>query len=279
MKKLVKQYALILLGVMLTAFAVSVFYVPNKIVSGGVSGVSTILYHLFGIPTGISFAVINVVLLLFALFCLGKAFVFKTLLGAGLLSLFIQIFSYIPPITSDTFLAALFGAVLYGLGIAMALSQGASTGGTDILGRLLQYLFPHLHIGTALLVIDLAVVSASLVAFGQIDLSLWGIIALCVSTFSIDWFIRRLNVSKCVLVVSEHGEEIAKKLVSTSPRGVTILDSVGAYTMEKNHVLLCAMKAHEMPIFQKKITDIDPHAFVIFLESQQILGNGFHIYR
>ena len=279
MMKLVKQYALILLGVMLTAFAVSVFYVPNKIVSGGVSGVSTILYHLFGIPAGLSVAVINVVLLLFALICLGKAFVLKTLLGAGLLSLFIQIFSYIPPITSDTFLAALFGAVLYGLGIAMALSQGASTGGTDILGRLLQHMFPHLPIGTALLVIDLSVVFASLLAFGQIDLSLWGIIALFVCSFSIDWFIRRLNVSKCVLVVSDHGEEIAKKLVSTSPRGVTILDSVGAYTMEKNNVLLCAMKEHEMPIFQKKITDIDPHAFVIFLESQQILGNGFHIYR
>ncbi len=279
MLKRVKQYALMTFGVMLTAFGISVFYVPNKIVSGGVSGISTILYHLFHIPTGLSFAVINVLLLLFALKWLGKDFVLKTLVGAGLLSLFVQLFSYIPPLTTNTLLAALFGAVLYGLGIAIALVQGASTGGTDILGRLIQYRFPHMPIGTLLLIVDLCVVFASLLAFGEIDLSLWGIIALFVCTFSIDWFIRRLNISKCILVVTEHGEEIAKKLVSTSPRGVTILDSIGAYTMGKNNVLLCALKEHEMTVFQKKILDIDPHAFVIFLESQQILGNGFHIYR
>lgn len=275
----IKQFALITFGVMLTAFGISVFYVPNKIVSGGVSGVSTILYHLFSIPTGLSFAVINVVLLLLALRWLGKEFVLKTLAGAGILSLFVQLFSYIPPITTNTFLAALFGAVLYGLGIAITLSQGASTGGTDILGRLIQHRFPHMPIGTLLLIVDLCVVFASLLAFGEIDLSLWGIVALFVSSVSIDWFIRRLNISKCVLVVTEHGEEIAKKLVTTSPRGVTIIDSVGAYTMGDNNVLLCALKQHEMAAFQKKITDIDPHAFVIFLESQQILGNGFHIYR
>ena len=279
MLKRVKQAALIVFGVMLTAFGISVFYVPNKIVSGGVSGISTILYHIFHIPTGLSFAVINVVLLLLAFHWLGKAFVLKTLAAAGLLSLFVQIFSYVPPVTENVILATLFGAVLYGLGIAIALSQGASTGGTDILGRLIQYRFPHMPIGTLLLIVDLCVVFASLLAFGEIDLSLWGIIALFVCTFSIDWFIRRLNVSKCVLVVTDCGEEIAKKLVSTSPRGVTILKSVGAYTMEKNNILLCALKEHEMPAFQKKITEIDPQAFVIFLESQQILGNGFHIYR
>ena len=109
MLKRVKQYALIVLGVVLTAFAISVFYVPNRIVSGGVSGISTILYHLFSIPTGASFAVINVVLLLFALRWLGKDFVFKTLASAGLLSLLVQLFSYIPPVTNNTFLAALFG--------------------------------------------------------------------------------------------------------------------------------------------------------------------------
>ena len=278
MLKRIKQYALIVLGVVLTAFAISVFYVPNKIVSGGVSGISTILYHLFSIPAGVSFAVINVLLLLFAFKWLGKDFVFKTLACAGLLSLLVQLFSYIPPLTSNTLLAALFGAVLYGLGIAMALSQGASTGGTDILGRLVQHRFPHMPIGTLLLVIDLVVVFVSLIAFGEIDLSLWGIVALFVCSFSIDWFIRRLNVSKCVLVVTECGEEIAQKLIATSRRGVTIIDSVGAYTMDKNNVLLCALKESEMPSFQKKITDIDPHAFVIFLESQQILGKGFHIY-
>ena len=278
-KEFIKQNALILFGVMLTAFAVSCFYTPNKIVNGGVSGLSTILFHQFGIAPGLSFAVINIILLLIAWIFIGKEFVFKTIYGAGTLSLFIQIFTYVPPITNEPILATLFGAILYGLGIAIVLSQGASTGGTDILGRLFQCMFPHMKIGTLLLFVDLSIVAVSLAVFGQMNLVLWGIISLAVATFAIDWFIKRLNVSKIAFVMTEKGEEIAKYLVSTSPRGVTIIDATGAYTMEKRQVLLCALKESEMPAFEKKILEFDEHAFIVFSESQEILGNGFRLYK
>ncbi|MBR5478774.1 MAG: YitT family protein [Clostridia bacterium] len=279
-KEFIKQNALILFGVMLTAFAVSCFYTPNKIVNGGVSGVSTILFHAFGIEPGVSFAVINIILLLIALVFIGKEFVFKTIYGAGALSLFIQLFKdFVPPVTEVTSLATIFGAILYGLGIAIVLSQGASTGGTDILGRLLQCIFPHMKIGTTLLIVDLMVVAVSLAVFGQVDLVLWGIISLAVATFAIDWFIKRLNISKIAFVMTNNGEEIAKYLISTSPRGVTIIDAIGAYTMEKRQVLLCALKESEMPAFEKKILEFDQHAFIVFSESQEILGNGFKLYK
>ena len=119
----------------------------------------------------------------------------------------------------------------------------------------------------------------SLITFRQIDLALWGIVALFLSTFSVDWLIQKLNVSKLAFVVTEKGVEISKKLVSTSPRGVTIIDVVGAYTMEKKETLMCALKEAEIPEFQRKILEIDPEAFIIFSESQQIVGNGFHVYR
>lgn len=279
MKEIIKQNILIVIGTMLTAFAISVFYVPNKIVSGGVSGISTILYHIMGIPASVSFGAINVLLLICAYRLIGREFVLKTLLGTGMLSVFIQVFSYIPSITGNVFLAALFGAVLYGLGIAIALSQNASTGGTDILGRIMQHFAPSMHIGTALLIVDFIVIFSSLLAFGNVDLSLWGLIALFVSTFSIDWFIRRLNVSKLAFVISDNGEEIAKYLVSTSPRGVTIINSVGAYSMTEKDVLLCALKEREMPQFQSKILNIDENAFIVYSEAQQIMGNGFRIYK
>ena len=278
-KNFIKQNALILFGVILTAFAVSCFYTPNKIVNGGVSGLSTILFHQFGIAPGLSFAVINIILLLIAWVFIGKEFMFKTIYGAGALSLFIQVFTYVPPITNEPILAVLFGAILYGLGIAIVLSQGASTGGTDILGRLLQCIFPHMKIGATLLIVDLAIVAASLIVFGQMELVLWGIISLAVATFAIDWFIKRLNVSKIAFVMTGNGEKIAKYLVSTSPRGVTIIDAIGAYTMEKRQVLLCALKENEMPAFQKKILEFDEHAFVVFSESQEIVGNGFRLYK
>ena len=137
MKKL-KSYLLIILGLTITAAAISLFYVPNKIVSGGVSGVSTILYHTLKIPTGVSFGVINLVLLLLGMKFLGKSFTFKTLAGAGFLSLMVQAFSYLPPVTDDIFLAAIFGSILYGFGIGLTLICGASSGGTDILARLIS---------------------------------------------------------------------------------------------------------------------------------------------
>lgn len=274
-----KQYSLILLGIIITAFAISVFFVPNKIVNGGLSGVSTILYHKFNIPAGASFAIINAVLLAISLKFIGKDFVINSLLGVALISVFVEIFSYVPPLTDDVFLASVFGAVLYGFGIGLTLVQGASTGGTDILGRLAQCAFPNMKIGLLLLLIDSSIVAVSMLVFGNVDLVLFGVISLFLSTYSIDLLIHKLNISKLAFVISDHGCEIASTLVHTSPRGVTIIDATGAYTMQGKQVLICALKNNELLKFQHQILKIDSTAFIIFSESQQIVGNGFRIYK
>ena len=278
-KKRICQYMIILLGVIITSFAVSVFYTPNKIVSGGVSGLSTILYHTFRIQPGVSFAVINVIFLLLALRFIGKEFVINTIAGAGLMSLFVQLFSYIPPITDNVMLASVFGAALYGLGIGLALANGASTGGTDILSRLLQQLFPHIKIGKLLWGVDAAVILMSLIVFRTADLVLWGIVALFISTSAVDWIIRKLNVSKLAFVVTNLGAEVAKTLISSSPRGVTLVKTTGAYTLHDNNMLVCALKENEIPDFQKNVLEVDSSAFIIYAEAQQIVGNGFRLYK
>ena len=188
--KSIKKYATIVFGVMMVAFAISVFYTPNKIVSGGVSGIATILFYTAGIPTSVSFAVINGVLLLLALKYLGFSFVKGTILGSALISVFVELFSRIPPLTNDLFLAAIFGSVLYGFGIGLTLTEGASTGGTDILGRLVQRVFPYVKIGSLLLLVDAVVIVSSLLTFRQVDLALYGIIALFFSSFSINVLIN-----------------------------------------------------------------------------------------
>lgn len=279
MKTIFKKYISIVLGVIMVAFAVSVFYIPNKIVSGGVSGVSTILFHMFGLAPGLSFAVINIILLILAIRFLGKGFVINTLLGAALLSIFVQVFSYIPPVTNDIFLATIFGAVLYGIGIGLTLVEGASTGGTDILSRLFQCAFPHIKIGNLLLVVDATVIFASFIVFKQFELALYGIVALCISSFAINWLIHKLNISKLAFVVTDNGTDIAKHLVSNSPRGVTLIDATGGYTMSNKNVLICALKENEAEEFQKRILNIDETAFIIFSESSQIVGNGFRVYK
>lgn len=278
MKKF-KSYFLILLGIILTSAAISLFYVPNKVVSGGVSGMATILYHTLKIPTAVTIWVLNFVLLALGLKVLGKEFTIKTIIGSGLLSIFVQLFSYLPPLTNDVFLATIFGSILYGTGIGLALVFGASTGGTDILGRLIQHFVPHIEIGKLLLFVDAAVILTALVIFRTIDLAFYGIIALYLSTYSIDLLIKKLNISKLAFVITTNGVEIAKYLTSTSPRGVTIIDVIGAYTMDQKKMLICALKENELPKFQAKILELDSEAFIIFSESQQIVGNGFHVYR
>ena len=274
-----KSFLYTVIGTMITAFSISTLLTPNSIVCGGVSGISTMLYQTVRFEPGITFAVINVVLLIAGIAFLGKHFVLKTLLGAGLLSAFVQLFSYLPPITDNVLLATVFGGVLYGLGIGMALAAGASTGGTDIVGRLVQHFLPRFPIGKLLWVIDGCIIAASWVVFRNTELVLFGVLALFVSTFVIDWWIRKLNLSRIAFVVTEKGNEVSKRLVTTSPRGVTLMEAVGAYSMENKDVLFCALKEHELVEFQKKVLAIDEHAFIVYAESQQIMGNGFHIYR
>ena len=229
-----KSILLTILGTMVTGFAIGVFLTPNKIVGGGASGISTILYHTLGIQPGVSFFAINILFLLIGFKLLGKVFALKTLFGVTMLSVFTEIFTLIPIYTENLLLAPVFGGVLYGLGIGMSFAAGASTGGTDILGRLVQLKMSFVPIGKMLLFIDGLIILISFLIFRDIELILYGIIALFISSYSIDFIISKLNVSRLAFVITDNGDEIAEKLVSTSPRGVTLIDVKGAYTKTDN---------------------------------------------
>ncbi len=276
---LIKKYAVIMFGNILVAFAVGCMYIPNKIVGGGVSGISNVIYHAFGFSPGITMLAVNVIFALIAFKKLGIKFLASSFISAIAIAVFSDLFvEYVPPLTVNPLLATIFGGVIYGFGIGLSFVEGASTGGTDILSRFLQAINPHIKIGRVLLAVDASVIILSLITFRQIDLALYGIIALSISTYAIDWLIGKLNVSKLAFVVTDKGEEIAKFLISTSPRGVTIIDVTGAYTMEEKTLLICALKANEIVEFQRKILEIDSSSFIIFSESQQIVGNGFRVY-
>lgn len=273
------SFAVTLLGTLITGFAIGAFLTPNKVVGGGASGISTILYYTLGVPPGLGFFAINVVFLLIGLTVLGKEFIWKTLLGITLLSGFTQIFNTFPIYTDNMILSAIFGGGLYGIGIGMAFAAGASTGGTDIIGRIIQTKFPHIPIGKMLMFVDGIIIAVSFLIFRNIELTLFGILTLFVSSFSIDFVISKLNVSRIAFVITDHGEEIAQELVSSSPRGVTLIDVKGVYTDSEKKMLFCALKESETEAFQKKILTIDSTAFIVFSESQRIKGNGFYLYK
>ena len=268
-----------IIGTMITGFAIGVFLTPNMIVGGGVSGISTILFHTFGIQPGLSFFIINILFLLIGLTILGRQFILKTLIGITLLSFFTQIFSLFPIYTENLIMSAIFGGVLYGLGIGMSFAAGASTGGTDIIGRIIQTKFSFVPIGKMLLFVDGIIIIISFAIFNNIELTLFGVFTLFVSSYSIDFIISKLNVSRIAFVITDKGEEISKTLVSTSPRGVTLIDVKGVYTDSEKKMLFCALKESESEEFQKKILAIDEKAFIVFSESQRIKGNGFYLYK
>ena len=266
-------------GTVITGFAIGSFLTPNKIVGGGASGISTILYHTIGIQPGLSFFVLNILFLLVGLTVLGKKFILKTLLGISLLSVFTQIFSFFPIYTENLILASIFGGVLYGLGIGMSFAAGASTGGTDIIGRIIQSKFSFIPIGKMLLFVDGIIILISFAVFKNIELTLYGILTLFISSYSIDFIISKFNVSRIAFVITDKGEEISKWLVSTSPRGVTLINVKGVYTNTDKQMLFCALKESESEDFQRKILSIDETAFIVFSESQRIKGNGFYLYK
>lgn len=275
----IKNSILFVLGSVLTALGISVFYIPNKIVTGGVSGIATVLFYALSIAPSVSYFIINLVLVLLGIRYLGKSFIIKSVIGSSIVTLFIQIFSYVPTFTEDIILNSVFGSVISGFGIGLTLIAGGSTGGTDILGRLIQYKYPSASIGTAMLICDFIVIFVSLILFKDIDFALYGIVSLFISTYAINFLIRKLNVSKLAFVVSEKRDELVRELIKKSPRGITIMNVTGGYTGKDKHMIMCALKDREMPVFQKCVTEIDSDAFVIYSESEQIFGNGFQVYR
>lgn len=274
-----KAFLMTLFGTALAGFGIGSFLTPNKIVCGGASGVATVLYHTLGLAPGVSFFIINAVLLLLGLRVLGRSFILKTLVGSTLLSLFVQVFTCFPYVTEDYMLAVIFGSVLYGTGLGLGFAAGASTGGTDILGRLAQKKFVNLPIGKILLFIDGIIIFASFFAFGNITLTLYGALSLVIGSFAIDTVIDKLNLSRLAFVITEKGEEISELLVTSSPRGVTLINAKGAYTGKDKKFLFCALKEKEAALFQERILGIDPDAFIVFAESQRIKGKGFYLYK
>lgn len=274
-----KMFLFMIAGTMTAGCAIGVFLTPNKVVAGGVSGLSTILYHMFSVPIGVSYFALNIIFLLIGFKVLGKDFTLKTLLGTVMLSIFAEIFSYIPFYTENIIIPVIFGGALFGFGIGLNFAAGASTGGTDILGRLLQHKFKTLPIGKLLLAADGIIILLSLVAFKNVELALFGTLSLFISSYAIDFVIRQFNISKIAFVITEKGNEIAQQLITSSKRGVTIVDVVGAYDKNEKQMLFCALKEKETELFQKRILALDENAFIVFSESQRIKGNGFYLYK
>lgn len=265
-----------IIGCILYSIGVNSFAVPNDIAQSGITGVSVIFYHLFGTPVGTVNLILNIPLLILMWIFLGKQLVARTLWVTVLLSTAIDIIAMFGlEYTGNPLLASLFCGLCQGAGLGLIMITGATSGGTDIVARLVHKKWPHITVGTVVMLADAVVVAAGMIVFRSIEAGLYAIIVIYVSTKVIDSMIYGVGNGKMLMIVTEKGDEVSKAIVNSSPRGVSILPAVGAYTGESKNVLLCVARKHEISGIIKTVESVDDKTFIIVSEANEILGKGF----
>lgn len=264
------------IGLFLFATGIYVFTSKNQIAPGGVSGIATLVNYLTGVPIGLTSLVINVPLLVLAFIFLGRNFVFRTLISVVILSFMLDIgVVWLPVYQENALLAAIFGGVCLGVGLSIVFMTESSTGGGDILGKLIQRRHPYLSIGKILLSIDFIVISMSAIVYKNIESAMYGLITMFITTKIVDAFLEACDKGKLLFIMSNQSDEVAKGITQELKRGATFLDGRGAYSGENKDVLIVAVKKREVYKAKTLIKYIDPSAFIVATEAGEIDGEGF----
>ena len=274
------SYVKILIGCVLFGIGFNLFLKPHSLNAGGITGLSMITNHLLKIGTvGTITMLLNIPLFALGGMKLGKKFFFDSLLGMIGTSIAVDIFAQLPPLNiEDPLMPALYGGVLGGLGLGLVFSVGATTGGSDIIVRLLKRNWPYVPIGTINTCFDLAVVTLTGIAFQDMTRTLYCAIAVFVMGQVIDAVVYRFDYSKVALIITKRHDEVAYKIGQELGRGSTFLHGEGAYRHEDTKVILTAVKRQQLADLKKLVVEVDPNAFIIVQEAHQVLGDGFTRY-
>ena len=269
------QYAGILAASALYAAAIALFLDPNHLAPGGVSGIAIIINQLTQIPTGTLILIMNVPLMALGMWKLGFKFLLSTLVAVISSSIFTNLLAPYGPLTTDPLLAACTGGALLAVGMGLLFKLGATSGGTDILIRVIKLKYKHLKTGSLFLITDCCVIAASALVFRNVDLALYAAIATILSSFCLDLVLYGRDEAKLVYLITDHEKAIANRLLEELEIGVTYLQGQGAYTRDNKKVILCAMQKRLLPRVQEIAMEEDPCAFLIVTSASEIFGEGF----
>lgn len=277
MKGKIKEYGIITIGIILVAIAIQFFYVPNNITGGGVTGIALVVNHYIpGANLGTLMAVMNIFLFIIAFIFIGKSFGGKTIYAAMGLS-FINWFSerFIKPvgIQDNPMLATIAGTILLGIGLGIVFTQNASTGGTDIIAKILNKFF-HIDMGKGMQMVDIIVVLLSALTFG-IEKGIYASICVLLNGIVIDKVISGFNTCHQVVIFTEKIDILKEYIIKDIDRGCTIFKGKGGYTDKEKDVLYCVVGRSQLMRIRKFIRDNEPDAFVIVNEAHDVLGKGF----
>ena len=266
-------YAYIVLGCIVGGAAYPLFLVPNGIAPGGLTGVATVLNYLFGAPVGVTSLLMNVPLFLMGYKLMGGSFAFRSMIATVLFSLLIDLFRF-PALTDDVLLASVYGAILLGVGLGLILRGGATTGGSDMIAKLVHHKMSFVSVGMILLFVDCTVIA--LAAFTMSTrAALYSLICIFVSSKVIDLVLAGFGSAKMCFVVSAQSTEIASRIMKELDRGVTLLPAVGGYTGKETKALISVVDQKEVLAVKRIVREADARAFMFITDTHETLGEGF----
>lgn len=255
------------------ALGLSAFIIPNKIVDGGVTGLSILIHYLTGLPVGWLILAINIPIFLVGIRYVGWRFGLRSLLGVLAISLAVEATSHLPAVTDDLLLASVFGGIVEGVGMGLVLRSQGSLGGTDILAVVFSHLMGF-TVGELLLGIDILIIGTAAVVF-DVERAMYALITIFVASRLVDAVQEGLNHTKTMLIVSDQAEAIAGRILTDLERGVTYLNGQGAYSGEPKRVIYTVITRAEIARVKSIVWELDRDAFVTVSDAHEVLGEGF----
>lgn len=273
--KIGREYLYLIIGTAFMGISTSNFLLPNQLSTGGFSGIATVVYYLWKYPAGTVLIILNIPLLLISFFRINKKLFFKSIIGTGLLSFFINIFDIFGAVTEDRFLACVCGGFIMGLGTAIILKAGGSTGGTDLLSYVIRSFNKKYRSSRIILFADAIIIGLNIIFFKEIEIGLYSVIAIYLMGKMIDIIFEGFYFTKMMFIVSDHYEEIACVIGEKVKRGSTGIYSKGMYTGDDKVVLLCVASRKEISEIKSIAQQIDKNAFIVTADAMETLGRGF----
>ena len=268
-----KEYIIVALACMVMAFNTSYFFIGNKLAQGGVSGLSLIIHYLSNIDMSYLYFALNIPLIILAYIFLGKNFLLKTLFATFVLSVFLKIFASFSEPLEDILLAAIFGGAINGIAIGIVFYAGGSTGGIDIIAKIINK-YTGIPISRILLTTDFIVLSMVAVIFGKV-IFMYTLISLVISSKMIDIIQVGIYSAKGVTIITTKEDEIRKRIMEHTGRGITLIDARGGYTQKEVGMLYCVVGQYQLIKVKTIVKEVDPSAFMIVADVHEVIGNGF----
>ena len=263
-------------GTVVYSAGVQIFTAPQHIAPGGITGIATLINYLTGFPIGTGYLIMNIPILVLGFIFIGKSFMTRTFVTAISFTLVMDfLMPLVPSYPGDALIAAIFGGVFMGAGLAIVFSTGGSTAGMDIINKIVQKKFPFLPLGRIIFISDLAVILLSLAVYRNIEVSLYAVVAMYISSVVINNVIYGAGSGKLIIIISREYEAVRSGIIEKIERGCTLLHSRGGFGEDDGRVIMCAVRKTEVHKVTKMVSQLDSEAFVVVSEANEIFGNGF----